>query len=80
MPGNNEGLTFTKEELARLYGEEANFPVLCCNLLDRETGTYPDWLQPGIIITKGGLRIGLVGATAPYPPSIACWDGMSWIP
>ena len=45
-------------------------------MLDRETGTYPDWLQPGIIITKGGLRIGLLGATAPYPAfySLLGWD------
>jgi len=67
VPGNNEGLTYTKEELERLYGSEAKFPVLCCNLEDADAGELPEWLLPSLVVPKNGLAIGLIGATAPYP-------------
>ncbi|WP_245850648.1 bifunctional metallophosphatase/5'-nucleotidase [Paenibacillus herberti] len=75
IPGNNEGLTFTKDELARLYGREARFPVLCCNMLDAETGELPEWLLPSTVIVKNGLRIALIGATAAYP---AFYELLGW--
>lgn len=75
VPGNNEGLTFTKDELARLYGSEARFPVICCNMLDLETGERPEWLLPSTVIVKNGLRIALIGATASYP---AFYDLLGW--
>lgn len=58
--GNNEGLGLTHEMLSHLY-DEANFPVLLSNL---ET----DFAQaePLILTTSFGLRVGLIGLTAPY--------------
>ncbi|GAB2723207.1 bifunctional metallophosphatase/5'-nucleotidase [Paenibacillus thermoaerophilus] len=65
VPGNNEGLTMTPDELAELYGRQASFPVLACNLHARE-GETPAWLRRSVVIPKGGLRIGLIGATAAF--------------
>lgn len=66
VPGNNEGLTFTRDELERIYAG-ARFPILCCNLLDARTGERPEWLLPGTVLVKNGLRVALIGATAAYP-------------
>lgn len=63
--GNNEGMTFSKEELNRLY-EDANFPIILCNLYD-EYDEIPNWAVPYKIITiQDELKIGLVGVTAPF--------------
>ncbi|MCL2112388.1 MAG: bifunctional metallophosphatase/5'-nucleotidase [Streptococcaceae bacterium] len=58
--GNNEGLGLTHEMLSHLY-DEANFPVLLANL---ETDFAIS--KPLIVTTSFGLRIGLIGMTAPY--------------
>ncbi|MBJ6362160.1 bifunctional metallophosphatase/5'-nucleotidase [Paenibacillus sp. MAHUQ-46] len=64
--GNNEGLTYTREELAYAYREHAKFPVVCANMLDMETGERPEWLLPSYIIVKNGLRIGITAVTAAF--------------
>ncbi|WP_079908366.1 bifunctional UDP-sugar hydrolase/5'-nucleotidase [Paenibacillus sp. 32352] len=64
--GNNEGLTFTKEALAQLYRQYPDIKVVCANLLDAVTGDIPDWAAPFHILDKGGIKIGLIGATAYY--------------
>lgn len=58
--GNNEGLGLTHEMLSHLY-DEANFPVLLSNLITDFAQT-----EPLIMTTSFGLRIGLIGLTAPY--------------
>lgn len=58
--GNNEGLGLTHEMLSHLY-DEANFPVLLSNL-----ATNFAQFDPLIVTTSFGLRIGLIGLTAPY--------------
>ncbi|ARK31966.1 bifunctional metallophosphatase/5'-nucleotidase [Halalkalibacter krulwichiae] len=63
--GNNEGITFSKEQLGCLY-EEATFPVVVANVFDQNDGR-PDWMHPYIIHTqKDGLKIGIIGLTAPF--------------
>src|SRR5690554_5687866 len=63
--GNNEGMTFSKEELNELY-EDANFPIILCNLLN-EDDTIPEWAVPTKVISiEGNLKIGLIGVTAPF--------------
>lgn len=65
--GNNEGITLSKAELDELY-EEADFDIILSNLLD-VNGERPKWAKPySIIQTCGGVRIGLVGATAEFTP------------
>lgn len=58
--GNNEGLGLTHEMLSHLY-DEANFPVLLSNLITDFAQT-----EPLIMTTSFGLRVGLIGLTAPY--------------
>ncbi|MDV6378902.1 bifunctional UDP-sugar hydrolase/5'-nucleotidase [Sporosarcina sp. GW1-11] len=63
--GNNEGITMSKQELDSLY-EEAMFDVVLCNLKELN-GEQPYWSKSSKIMeTTDGVRIGLVGATAPY--------------
>lgn len=63
--GNNEGLTFTADILDQAYAGIL-CPVVCGNLLLKSTGKSPLWMKPYHILNKGGIRIGLLGATAPF--------------
>ncbi|WP_240633293.1 bifunctional metallophosphatase/5'-nucleotidase [Paenibacillus montanisoli] len=64
--GNNEGLTFTPEQLAEAYGTRASFQTICANFYQTSDGARPSWLLPHAIIRKGKLRIGLIGVTAAF--------------
>jgi len=74
--GNNEGLTYTENVLERAYAKEARFAVLCANLKRSADGKRPEWLLPGTVIRKGGLRFGLIGVTAAFSDfySMLGWD------
>jgi 2',3'-cyclic-nucleotide 2'-phosphodiesterase (5'-nucleotidase family) len=65
IPGNNEGLTLSSASLARAY-HEADFDVVCANLLDSSTGLAPDWMIPSRILTCGSVRVGFIGVTVAY--------------
>ena len=41
----------------------ANFPILTCNVIERSTGKIPWYAFPYQIISRMGLRIGIVGFT-----------------
>ena len=58
--GNNEGLGLTHASLSHLY-DEANFPVLLSNL-----DTNFAQAEPLVVTSSFGLKIGLIGLTAPY--------------
>ncbi|WP_439116347.1 bifunctional metallophosphatase/5'-nucleotidase [Paludifilum halophilum] len=62
--GNNELLTFSKEDLNALYGD-APFEVLATNV--RESGgDRPRWISPWTVREAAGLRIGFLGVTIPF--------------
>ncbi|MDR0270965.1 bifunctional UDP-sugar hydrolase/5'-nucleotidase [Paenibacillus sp.] len=63
--GNNEGLTLTPEDLGRAYAE-LQAQLVCCNILEEATDAPPSWMKKYTIIEKGGVKIGLTGATAPF--------------
>lgn len=63
--GNNEGLTFTPHQLEEVYSRLA-CPVVCGNIKEKENNHIPDYMRSEVIIHKGNLRIGLIGATVPY--------------
>ncbi|CAM3742427.1 bifunctional UDP-sugar hydrolase/5'-nucleotidase [Cohnella lubricantis] len=63
--GNNEGLSYTRPELDELFAR-VPFPVLCANLTVASDGSRPGWLSPAAVIEKAGLRIALLGLTAPF--------------
>lgn len=64
LPGNNEGLTFTRRHLDEAFSAAA-FDVLCTNLADL-SGNHPSWLKRSLLVDKGGRKIALVGVTAPF--------------
>jgi 2',3'-cyclic-nucleotide 2'-phosphodiesterase (5'-nucleotidase family) len=64
--GNNEGVTFTPQILAELYGEQAQFQVLGSNIFELvggDDGATPPFLREYAVVERGGLRIGLIGVT-----------------
>lgn len=63
--GNNELLTFSKEELHALY-HMAPFDVLAANVTEIDGGCT-QWLKPWRVVEKDGWRIGFTGATISYP-------------
>jgi 5'-nucleotidase len=76
VPGNNEGLTFSRDEITELYGKQAKFRVLCCNLAEGASGETPSWMLPCRIEERDGMRVGFIGATAFYPDfySLLGWE------
>ncbi|WP_100405338.1 bifunctional metallophosphatase/5'-nucleotidase [Bacillus solitudinis] len=63
--GNNEGITFSKEQLCSLY-EQATFQVLVANLFHQD-GTRPKWAAPyHVHQMESGLKIAIIGLTAPF--------------
>ncbi len=59
--GNHEYDIKEKEIVETL--EMANFPILSCNIVDKNTGKLVDYVQPYVIIEKMGVKIGLIGLT-----------------
>ncbi|GIO19225.1 putative metallophosphoesterase YunD [Oceanobacillus oncorhynchi subsp. incaldanensis] len=63
--GNNEGITLSHQELYQLY-DKADFQVVCSNLFSRDELT-PFWLKrTHTFMTESGIRIGVLGLTAPF--------------
>jgi 5'-nucleotidase len=63
--GNNEGLSYSTEELDILF-RDMSIPVVCANMTLRESRQCPSWMVPTLILEKSGIRIGLIGLTAPF--------------
>ncbi|ASN04860.1 bifunctional metallophosphatase/5'-nucleotidase [Virgibacillus necropolis] len=63
--GNNEGITLDHDDLYHLY-DEAKFDVVCANLQNVK-GDNPPWFQPSVSINSvEGVRVGVLGLTAPF--------------
>lgn len=48
---------------------EASFPILACNVIEQKTGRLPAWLRPSVLVERGGVRIGVVGAAGVDTPT-----------
>lgn len=72
--GNNEGLTFTPDMLQQLYSQ-ADFTVLGSNMVEQLTDMTPPWLKIHDIVSKDGIRIGLIGLTVPFT---AFYELLGW--
>lgn len=59
-PGNHD-YDFGEESLRALISSAA-FPVVNCNIFDRNTGKRPAYLKPWAIMNFHGVRIGVTGA------------------
>jgi 5'-nucleotidase len=63
--GNNEGITFPREDLDSLY-KDAAFNVLLANLF-YENGERPAWAKPyEIHHLNNGIKVGVIGVTIPF--------------
>jgi 5'-nucleotidase len=49
---------------------ESAFPWLAANVVDEATGTNPDWIEPWVILERGGVRVGVVGIALAETPEI----------
>ncbi|MCD9022796.1 bifunctional metallophosphatase/5'-nucleotidase [Cohnella silvisoli] len=65
MLGNNEGLSYTLEQLDELF-KDMPIPIICANMTLSATGHCPSWMIPAMTMVKSGVRIGLIGLTAPF--------------
>lgn len=76
--GNNEGLTYTREELAAAYADHADFQVVCANLYEQESGLRPEWLLPHSKRVKNGIRLGITAVTAAFADfyCLLNWDAV----
>lgn len=69
VPGNHDfdmGMDNT-ERLARM----SNFPWVCCNLADEETGEFVDWVVPSLMLDVQGVKIGVLGIITPSTKSMS---------
>lgn len=63
--GNNEGLTYTPDQLDVLF-EGMPIPVVCANMIHEGSEDRPAWMKPTFIMEKSGVRIGYIGLTAAF--------------
>ncbi|RIE04127.1 bifunctional metallophosphatase/5'-nucleotidase [Cohnella faecalis] len=72
--GNNEGLTYTYEQLDRYYSP-LTAPVVCANFKSHDPEASLSWLVPSLTVRRSGLKIGLIGLTAAFG---AYYDHLGW--
>jgi 5'-nucleotidase len=72
--GNNEGITFSYNELDSLYND-ASFEIIVANLFNKNM-EIPKWAIPyKIYETKMGMKLGVVAVTAYFP---AFYQPLGW--
>ncbi len=48
--------------------DQANFPYLACNIIEKSTGEIPDFISPYLIKEIAGVKVGLIGLTTVKTP------------
>ena len=59
------------EEYIEANAEAAEFPMLAINIYDRTTGKPVEYCAPSVLIERGGLQIGIIGAIGDCYSSIS---------
>ncbi len=54
----------------RMHEARAHFPFLSSNIVDTNTGDYPDFVKPSKVFHVGGERVGVIGATVQNTPEL----------
>ena len=67
--GNHEFDWGTDHILA--HGEAADFPLLAINIYDAKTDRPVSFCQPSVMVERGGIRIGIIGAIGDCLSSIS---------
>jgi 2',3'-cyclic-nucleotide 2'-phosphodiesterase (5'-nucleotidase family) len=73
--GNHEfdfGRDIMRSTLSR-----ATFPLLCANIIEKETGALLPFVQPYRIVEKLGVKIGILGVTTAYTPNMVKADSFA---
>lgn len=66
--GNHEfdfGIATMEERM-----EQAHFPLLCANVVERASGEPPTWARPYALFTRHGVRIAVIGLITPETPKV----------
>ena len=50
--------------------DQARFPILCANVIERASGQPPTWARPYEIFTRLGVRIAVIGLITPDTPKV----------
>ncbi len=69
IPGNHD-FDMGRENTERL-ARMSNFPWVCCNLAESETGELVDWVLPKLMLDVDGIKIGVVGIITPATKSMS---------
>ncbi|SHF16845.1 2',3'-cyclic-nucleotide 2'-phosphodiesterase/5'-or 3'-nucleotidase, 5'-nucleotidase family [Seinonella peptonophila] len=72
--GNNELLTFDKDQLNNLY-QAAPFTILGSNLIDTQRQEQPSWCRRWEIFKRQQVTIGCLGVTVPFDDY---YEQMGW--
>ncbi len=81
VPGNHD-FDMGRENTERL-ARMSNFPWVCCNLAEEDTGKFVDWVVPELMIDVQGIKIGVVGIITPstktmsFPKNVKGLDFMN---
>lgn len=59
------------EEYINANSELAQFPFLAINIYDRDTDEHVDFCEPSVVIERGDIQIGIIGAIGDCYSSIA---------
>lgn len=52
------------------WAQDGNFKYLAANIWDEKSNKPADWVEPYMIVEKGGFKIGLIGLAHPDTPSL----------
>ena len=81
VPGNHD-FDLGRENLERLVGL-ADFPFVCANIVEKDSGEIVDWCRPTLMLDYQGVKIGVVGIITPstgtmsFPENI---EGLEFLP
>ncbi len=59
------------EEYIRSNADAAEFPILAINVYDRNTSQRAEYCEPSVMIERGGVKIGIIGAIGDCYSSIS---------
>ncbi len=54
----------------RARRREMQYPTLAANVFERATGKRPDWVRPWTVVTRDGVRLGVIGFATPDTPRV----------
>ncbi|MEZ4650219.1 MAG: 5'-nucleotidase C-terminal domain-containing protein [Candidatus Eisenbacteria bacterium] len=60
--------------LARM--DQAEFPFLCANVLEKKTGAPPSWAVPYKIFDRLGVRVAVIGLATPDTPQVTLLENV----